>query len=151
MKLPQLTAFLLALAAASSVAHDIELGPNGGRILEFSKDESMHGEVTEKAGNFHIVLLDKDLKPLAPKDQVITVTTGDRNNPEKLSVTREGDHFVVPAGKTGQLLIFQYRENPQARPVTDRFEFDTAPCEECKKPEWLCACTPPAPEKVKPK
>ena len=58
-----LTTFALA---ASALAHgDVELGPNGGRLLEFSKNESMHGEVTLKDGKFHIAILDKDQKPVA--------------------------------------------------------------------------------------
>ena len=37
--------------AAVLTAHEgVERGPNGGRILEFSKDETMHGEVTVKLG-----------------------------------------------------------------------------------------------------
>ena len=43
-----------------ALAHgDVELGPHGGRILEFSKNESMHGEVLVKDNHFQIALLDK--------------------------------------------------------------------------------------------
>ncbi len=62
-----LTALILALTASFAFGHgDIELGPNKGRILEFSKNETMHGEVTEKDGKLHIALLDKDMKPVSP-------------------------------------------------------------------------------------
>jgi len=37
---------LLALISTLTFAHEgVERGPNGGRILEFSKNETMHGEV----------------------------------------------------------------------------------------------------------
>jgi hypothetical protein len=44
---------LLSLLTSLAFAHEgVELGPNGGRILEFSKDETMHGEITVKGDNF---------------------------------------------------------------------------------------------------
>lgn len=137
----KLTALLLALTATFAFGHaDIELGPNGGRILELSKDETMHGEVTVKDGKFHIALFDKEMKPVALADQTLTVTGGDRNKPEKLTVEKQGEQFVAPAVKPGQWVIFQYRENPKAKAITARFEYDTKACGECKKEEWLCAC-----------
>ncbi|RYD76954.1 MAG: hypothetical protein EOP84_16215 [Verrucomicrobiaceae bacterium] len=137
----KLTALVLALTSSFAFGHgDIELGPNGGRIVEFSKDESMHGEVTVKDGKFHVALLDKEKKPVALGEQTLTVTGGDRNNPEKLAVEKKGQHFVAPAVKSGQWVILQYRENPKAKAVTARFEYDTSVCGECSKQEWLCAC-----------
>src|SRR5436190_9330470 len=94
-----LTTFALA---ASALAHgDVELGPNGGRILEFSKNESMHGEVSMKEGKFHIAVLDKDMKPVALAEQTLTASGGPSGKAAKLEVTKEGDHFVVPAVKKG--------------------------------------------------
>lgn len=136
-----LAALLLAVTATVAFGHaDIEIGPEGGRILEFSKDESMHGEVIEKGGKLHVRLLDKEMKRVAIKDQTLTATSGDRANPEKLAVEKHSDHFLLPAVKEGQWLIFQYRESAKGKPVTARFEYDTKPCGECKKAEWLCAC-----------
>lgn len=141
MKL-KLTTLILALTSTFAFGHaDIELGPNGGRILEFSKDETMHGEVTVKDGKFHVALLDKEMKPVALTDQKLTVTSGDRNNPEKLTVEKQGDQFVAPTVKDGQWVIFQFRPTPNAKPVTARFQYDTSTCGECKKAEWLCACS----------
>ena len=63
MKQNLLTILGILTLGASALAHgDVELGPHGGRILEFSKNESMHGEVILKANEFHIALLDKDMK-----------------------------------------------------------------------------------------
>ena len=137
----KLIALLLTLAAPLAFSHSgVELGPNGGRILELSKNETLHGEVTLKDGKFHLALLDKNMKPVAAKEEVITVTAGDRSKPEKLAVEKSGDHFVFPAVKAGEWVIVQFKENAKAKPITARFEFDPASCEKCKAPEWLCKC-----------
>jgi hypothetical protein len=137
----KLIAFLLTLAAPLAFGHSgVELGPNGGRILELSKNETLHGEVTLKSGKFHLALLDKNMKPVAPTEQVVSVTAGDRSKPEKLAVEKSGDHFVFPSVKAGEWVIVQIKENAKAKPVTARFEFDPASCEKCKAPEWLCKC-----------
>ncbi len=139
---------LLALAAAlllgvsNALAHSgVELGPNGGRILEFSTNETLHGEVTLKEGKFHVALLDKAMKPVALKDQVLIVTGGDRANPEKPTVEKAGDHFVFPALKgESYLLVVQFKEKPSTKFITARFEYDAAICSACKNAEWLCKC-----------
>lgn len=137
----KLIALLLALAAPLAFAHSgVELGPNGGRLLELSKNESLHGEVTIKGGKFHLALLDKAKKPVAAGEQVVTVTAGDRAKPEKLAVEKAGDHFVFPVVKSGDWVIVQLRENAKAKPVTARFEYDPSECEGCKAPEWVCKC-----------
>src|SRR5688572_18992051 len=53
----------LMLTLTSAFGHsDNESGPNGGRILEFSKNQSLHGEVTLTNGMFHVAVLDKNMK-----------------------------------------------------------------------------------------
>lgn len=133
---------LITLAASPAQAHEnAELGPNGGRILEFSRDESLHGEVVAKDGKFHITLLDKEMKPVAIDKHALTATGGDRNNPEKLPVEKEGDRFTVPMLKGDDFwVIFQLRRNPEEKPVTARLHYQTKVCSKCEKPEWLCEC-----------
>jgi hypothetical protein len=141
MKTPLLTLLTtLVLSLAASGHNGAEIGPNGGRILEFSKDETMHGELTEKGGKLHIEVLDKDMKTVALAAQELTATTGDRNKPEKLPVTKEGKYFVVPAPKAGEWVIFQFKETPEAKAITARVEYDTNVCGTCKSAEWLCKC-----------
>ncbi|CAN5787471.1 hypothetical protein BH11VER1_BH11VER1_37740 [soil metagenome] len=136
-----LTTLALSLLASFAFGHgSVELGPNGGRILEFSKNETMHGEITEKDGKFHIAVLDKDMKPVQIAQQSLTATTGDRNKPEKLEVTKTEKGFTVPFVKEGQWLILQFKMTSDSKPITARLEYDNAKCGECKKPEWLCAC-----------
>lgn len=132
---------LLSLIASITFAHEgVELGPNKGRILEFSKNETMHGEVTVKGDKFHIALLDKDMKPVAMAEQTLTATTGERDKPTKLTVEKDAKGFVVPVVKSGEWLILQYKDSAKAKAITARLEYNTAICEECKKAEWVCEC-----------
>ncbi len=137
----KISTLILTLITAVALAHEgVELGPNGGRILEFSKNETMHGEVTVKDGNFHIAVLDKDMKQVAIADQSLTAVTGDRNKPQKLEVTKTDKGFSIPAVKAGEWLIVQYKQTPKSKAITARLEYNTSECEGCKKAEWLCAC-----------
>ncbi len=141
MKQNLLTILGILTLGASALAHgDVELGPHGGRILEFSKNESMHGEVILKANEFHIALLDKDMKAVVLAGQELTATSGDRTKPEKLAVEKKENVFVVPVVKAGEWVIFQFRENAKAKPVTARLQYDITVCGGCKGPEWLCKC-----------
>lgn len=137
----KLTLLILALTASFALAHGgVEIGPKGGRILEFSKNETMHGEVTAKDGKFQITLLDKDMKPLPVTSQFLTATSGTGAKPMKLDVERTDAGFAIPLIKEGQMLILQYRETENAKPVTARFKYDTSNCDACDNPEWLCKC-----------
>jgi hypothetical protein len=139
---------LLTLISTLTFAHEgVERGPNGGRIVEFSKDETMHGEITVKGDKFHIALLDKDMKAVAIAGQTLTAITGDRSAPQKLVVEKDAKGFVVPVVKAGEWLILQYKDMPGAKAVTARLEYNTANCEGCNKAEWLCECKPDAEKK----
>lgn len=134
---------LLTLISTLTFAHEgVERGPNGGRIVEFSKNETMHGEVLVKGGKFHIALLDKDKKPVAMAEQKLTATTGEREAPQKLTVEKDAKGFVVPVVSSGEWLILQFKNEPKAKAVTARFEYNTAICEGCQAQEWICKCEP---------
>src|SRR5436190_22190735 len=90
----KLITLALSLVASLAMAHGVaEIGPNGGRILEFSKNESMHGEVTVKGDKFHIALLDKDMKPVNLDQQTLTATNDNREAPRKLDVSKDDEGF----------------------------------------------------------
>jgi hypothetical protein len=136
-----LIAAIIALATGSVFAHEgIELGPNKGRILEFSTNETMHGEVTEKDGKLHIAVLDKDMKPVEVQAQSLAATAGDRSKPVKLEVTTTATGFVLPAPGAGEWLILQYKETATSKPIIARLHFITKTCAPCANPEWRCAC-----------
>ena len=136
-----LTTLFLALSATFAFGHgEIELGPNKGRILEFSTNESMHGEVTLKDGKLHIAVLDKDMKPVKVEAQTLTATAGTREKPVKLEVAKDEKGFTVSAPKDDEWLIVQYKDSADAKPITARLHYDTTVCGDCKSPEWLCSC-----------
>ncbi len=138
----------LCLTLTVQAHQGVELGPNGGRILEFSKNESMHGEVVAKDGKFIVALLDKDMKPVAIKDQSLNATKGDRDNPEKLTVEVKDNHFVLPMLEGDEyVIILQYKDSPDAKKITARLSYDASICEECNQQEWLCKCKPEEEEK----
>ncbi len=132
----------MLLAAISHVlAHEgIELGPNKGRILEVSTDESLHAEITEKDGKIIVALLDHDMKPVKLAKQELTATGGTREAPEKLTIKTEGDTFTLAAPPAGQWVIFQFKLDESAKPITARLHYNTSTCDPCKQPEWRCAC-----------
>ena len=137
----KLLTLLFALTASVAFGHGgVEIGPNGGRVLELSKNESMHGEVTVKDGKFHVTLLDKDMKPVAVDAQSLTAG-GTREKPVKLEVTKDAKGFTLPLVKEGQWLIVQFKEKADSKAVTARMEYDTANCDACSSPEWLCKCS----------
>jgi hypothetical protein len=141
MKKHILTILGSLMLSVLAMAHGgIELGPNGGRILEFSKNESMHGEVVSKDNHFLIALLDKDMKPVSLVEQELTATSGDRSKPEKLAVEKKDNKFIVPAVKSGEWVIFQFKDNPKAKAITARLQYDLTVCNGCKEPEWICKC-----------
>ena len=137
----KLTTLILALSAGLALAHEgIELGPNKGRILEFSTNETMHGEVTEKDGKLHIALLDKDMKPVKAVAQTLTATAGTRQAPVKLEVAKDETGFTIPVPKEGEWIIMQYKETESGKTITARLHYDTRNCGPCENPEWRCAC-----------
>jgi hypothetical protein len=137
----KLTTIILALTATLALGHgEIELGPNKGRILEFSTNETMHGEVTEKDGKLLIAVLDKDMKPVKVEAQSLTATAGTRQAPTKLEVTKTETGFSMPAPKEGEWIIMQYKETTDSKAITARLHYDTKVCAPCDNPEWRCAC-----------
>lgn len=137
---------LLVLIACLSTqlarAHGaVELGPNKGRLLAFSRDKSLSGELVLKEGTFHVGLFDKENKPVAIAAQSLAVITGDRDNPATLKVEVKDNQFVFPRHQeTKHHLILRYRATAESLPVTVRVPYDPSICDGCKKEEWLCAC-----------
>ena len=137
----KLSTLLLALTASFAFGHgDIELGPNKGRILEFSTNETLHGEVTAKEDKLHIAVLDKDMKPVKVEAQTLSATAGTRDKPVKLEVTKTESGFTLTAPKSGEWLIVQYKDSDSAKAITARMHFDNKKCGTCESVEWLCSC-----------
>ncbi len=137
----KIATLILTLVASMTFGHGIaKIGPNGGRIVEFSKSGTMLAEITVKDGMFHIAVLDKSMKPVKMTNQSLTATSGDRNKPVKLEVTKTDKGFTLPIVKAGEWLIIQLKPTPDSKAVTARMEYNTSKCGSCGNEEWLCKC-----------
>ena len=138
-------AVIAALAASITLAcaekpKEIK-APNGGRIIEGVEP---HAEfLLTKEQKVEIRFLDESGKVIAPAEQVVTVTMGDRAAPTKLTFAKEGDKLVsdktVPAGDNLPVVL-QVKPTPEAKAITDKFNLNLSGCPSCENQEYACAC-----------
>jgi len=137
--LPLLAA--LALALPATAAEKKVAGPNGGRILTAVEPRAEFFVTAER--KVQITFLDAAGKPVAPADQVVTVTTGDRQSPTKLTFAKAGNALLstaaLPAGNELPTVV-QIKATPTAKTVTEKFNVDLGICGECKHAEYACIC-----------
>ena len=142
MKTLIITLFSSLILTLSALAHgNVELGPKGGRLVEFGDHSGVHAEVVLKDGQFIISLYDEKAKKEVPiTDQEIVITH--RESKEKLKPELKDGQWVVakPEGNDFWLII-QFKENAQAKAKNGRLHFDASICSACKEQEWLCKCS----------
>lgn len=141
--LPVLVAITFALSAtAADHAHEEKkAGPNGGRLLTALDP---HAEFLVTADRrIQITFLDERDQPVAPSDQIVTVTTGERAAPTRLTFTRVGNVLLseaaLPEGNNLPAVV-QIKASPEAALVTERFNVNLSTCPECKLVEYACIC-----------
>lgn len=142
---------LLALALSFSVnaadkdkhdhEHATKAGPTGGKLIT---EVEPHVEFfVTKDKKVEIRFVNDDNKVVAPGEQVITVTLGDRSAPTKLAFTKDGDKLVsdkvIPEGADIPTVI-QIKAKPDAKAVTEKFNLNLAQCPTCKNKEYACTC-----------
>lgn len=132
----------LALAATVSNAHEKnEAGPNNGRLITAVTPHAEFLVTAER--KVRITFVGEDGKPVAPGDQVVVVTAGDRAAPTRLTFTKTGDVLisdaVLPAGNDFPAVV-QIKATPAAKPVYVRFNVNMSVCGECKNAEYACVC-----------
>ena len=132
----------LVLSSNASAAETNQVaGPNGGRII---------ATVTPRAEFFvtadrkvQITFLDDAGKAIAPAEQVVTVTTGDRAAPTKLTFTKTATALLstasLPAGNDLPAVV-QIKSAPTSPTITAKFTLDLNKCGECKLAEYACTC-----------
>jgi hypothetical protein len=141
-------AALLALALVSVTAaekphtHEARTaGPNGGRIIATSVPRAEFFVTADR--KVQITFLDLAGKAIAPAEQVVTVTTGDRAAPTKLTFTKTATALVstapLPPGNALPAVV-QIKSTPTTPLVTAKFTVDLAVCDECKHAEYACTC-----------
>lgn len=116
-------------------------GPNGGRILTGVTPRAEFLVTADR--KVQITFLGLDGKAVAPAEQVVTVTAGDRSAPTRLTFTKSGLTLVssaaLPAGNNFPTVV-QIKATPAAKAVTARFNLDLGKCGECTLSEYACLC-----------
>jgi len=138
-------AILTSLAAHAGKDHSHEkkvAGPNGGRILTSIEP---HAEFLVTADRkVQITFIDDAFKPIPPAGQVVTVTTGERSAPVKMSFTKTGDTLVseqtVPEGNNFPVVV-QIKTTPDAKASVEKFTLNLSNCPDCKYAEYACTCS----------
>ncbi len=132
-----------ALVFGISLAHaeKITPGPKGGRLLE---NETPRAEFfVEKDKTMTITFYDKDLKPVSPGEQVVTVIAEAKSGKVKIEFEKKGDALVskapLPEGNDYSVVV-QLRATAGAKPQNFRIKYNMTPCGKCKRPEYACIC-----------
>lgn len=132
-------------AAAEKHDHDHDhakkAGPTGGKLIT---DVEPHVEFfVTKEKKVEIRFVDDDNKVLAPKDQIITATLGDRSKPTKLTFTKDGDKLVssatVPDGNDYPTVV-SIKTDAKAKAVNAKFNLNMTKCPTCPNGEYACIC-----------
>jgi hypothetical protein len=142
MKKHLLTTLVAVLATALTLnADEKKAGPNGGRVLTSVQPNAEFFVTADR--KVKITFVGADGKAIAPADQVVTVTTGDRSAPVKLAFAKSGDALVsdqaLPAGDDLPAVV-QIKSAPDAKAVVEKFHINLAVCPGCKLAEYACTC-----------
>lgn len=131
-------------AAEGKHDHDhaqIKAGPTGGRLIT---EVEPHAEFfVNKDSKVEIRFVNDDNKVVAPGNQVVSVTLGDRSAPTKLAFTKDGDKLIsdkaIPSGNDIPTVL-QIRAKEGAKPVNEKFNLNLEQCPTCKNKEYACTC-----------
>ncbi|MDA0765661.1 MAG: hypothetical protein O3A87_07115 [Verrucomicrobia bacterium] len=138
---PSLMAEPAAKEKGTEHAHAEITGPNEGKILH---EVEPHAELfVTKDRKVQITFLDDHGKAIAPAEQTIAVICGERANPTRLTLAKEGDSFLsdkpLPDGKNIPTVL-QIKVKPDAKMVMIRLNLDLNDCGGCKHLEYACTC-----------
>jgi hypothetical protein len=143
--LPLAIAILTSLTVHAGKDHSHEkkiAGPNGGRILASIEP---HAEFFVTADRkVQITFVNDDYKPIAPAGQIVTVTTGDRSAPVKMSFAKNDNTLLseqtVPEGNNFPVVV-QIKTSPDAKATVEKFTLNLSNCPDCKLAEYACICS----------
>jgi hypothetical protein len=138
--LPFLIIKLAAVAAGGAEAPRKE-GPTSGRLLTKVEPNAEFFVNAEK--KVEIRFVDATNKVVAPGEQEVVVTLGDRSKPTRLAFTKDGDKLVsdksVPEGNDYPTVV-QIRSKAGAKAVNEKFNLNLTKCPGCANPEYSCTC-----------
>jgi hypothetical protein len=113
-------------------------GPNGGRMLSFTPAAEF---LVTKDRHVQLTFLDAAGVTIAPAEQIVTVTTGQR--PTTLTFVRQGNVLVSTTPITGdkQPAVVLLKSSPTAKAAVARFTLDLSECPGCGLLEYACSCS----------
>ena len=132
----------LALQAGDNPSHEKKVaGPNGGRILTTSEP---HAEFFVTADRkVQITFVDDEGKAIAPAQQIVIVTTGERSAPVKMTFVKKENVLLsdqsIPAGNNFPAVV-QVKTTPDAKTLVEKFTLNLSICPGCKLAEYACIC-----------
>ena len=137
--------FALAASAFSHDGHDHAAAkikaPHGGRVMTAMEPHAEFFLTPER--KVQITFLDDQGGIVAPAGQQVTVITGERLSPVKLSFKPSGRGLLseeaIPVGN-GFPTVVQIRTTPDAKTATEKFYLDLAVCSSCGLSEYACTC-----------
>jgi hypothetical protein len=116
-------------------------GPNGGRIIATVEPRAEFLVLPDR--KVQITFLDKAGKAVAPAEQVVTVTAGERLAPSTLTFSKSGNALIsnaaLPKGEEVPTVV-QIKTTANAKAATEKFNVDLSKCSECKLAEYACTC-----------
>jgi hypothetical protein len=132
----------LGAQAADKDKHDqVKIGPTNGRLLTAVEPHAEFLVTNDK--KVEIRFVDDSNKVVAPGQQDVTVTMGDRSKPTKLTFTKDGDKLVsdktIPEGNDYPTVV-QIREKAGAKAVNEKFNLNLSKCPTCVNQEYNCKC-----------
>ncbi len=135
-----LTSITLLATAVAFAAKPIP-GPKGGRILT---TEAPHAEFFVEANRtVTVTFYDKDLKPVAPGEQLLSAVAEAKTGKVKFEFDKTATGFVskqpLPEGDDYTVVV-QIRDAVGAKPKNHRVLFHDEVCGECKRAEYACTC-----------
>jgi hypothetical protein len=118
-----------------------DAGPKGGRLLE---SQPLRAEFYVDADRrVEITFYDATLKPVAPGEQMVSVSAEPATGRVPIAVKKTPKSFLsadpLPAGEPYRVVV-QVRATPDARPQNFRIDFNLDECGECKRAEYACIC-----------
>lgn len=126
---------------AAAAKEEKKNGPTNGRLIT-SVTPNVEFLITADK-KVEIRFVDAANKVIAPADQVVTVTLGERSAPTKLSFTKDGDKLVsdktIPAGNDYPTVV-QIKAKAGEKAVLEKFNLNLDKCPTCKFQEYNCTC-----------
>lgn len=139
----------LSLQAEEGHSHSKkEAGPNGGRLITMIEPHAEFLLAPDR--KVQITFVGQDGKVIAPAEQVVAVTTGDRSAPLKMTFSKVGMALVseqsVPEGNNFPVVV-QIKPTPDSKAVVEKFTLNLSNCPGCNMAEYACTCEHEAEEK----